>query len=858
MQETNTKLQELRKLENSNIIYEQEINNNKPLLVTFPYPYMNGKLHLGHLFTLSKVEFYARFKELEGYNVLFPFGFHCTGMPISASAKKLSEELNGEKVDNSIKKILKSIGFENYKDFTDPIYWIKTFPNIAIESLKKFELKTDWRRSFITTDYNLYYDSFIKWQFEVLKEKGYLFFGKRYTIYCPKDNQPCFDHDRMKGEGIEPLILDLLKIELNIIKKNNNLEYIFKNLLIKNEKIYLLAPFINPEGNIEIIKTNNIKFQMIKINNIFYFIESNLIENIKRQVYLEIIGDNKSLEELLLIFYLPNNFIIKSIESKTDKFILKNSNKNINKKYELEIKELEIQTNSKTSNTLNETNSIIRIFIPEKEVISRSGGLCVVALTDQWFINYGNKEWKEKTKNLLINLEANKSTKDILNEGIEWIDKWGFSRSFGLGSRIPFDEKYLIDSLSDSSIYMAFYTVKHLLFKDLEGKEEIFPKKLLNKEIWDYIFYGKKLKNEELKVEKILKILKEARKSFLYFYPVDLRVSGKDLLKNHLLFFLFNHSAIFEDKYFPKRIYTNGYLLLNSEKMSKSTGNFLTVEDCIERYGVHATRLCLSTCGDFNEDANFEENVANQCIIKLCKLKDNLTIYFKTNKIKEDIILKEFLLGGISFLVKETLKNYEKMLFKEVVKTGFYEMLNLYNLYIEIGGNESSESLKIYYETILILMQPILSSFSTNLLKKNNLDLNLKKIKKEYKTNIYEGVCFYIKQLKLIRKQAIKKKSKQIRINLGKEYCEWKREILNINKEINSKQQLLEWNNIFLKYKVNQKIGMAFANFKETKTFNEFKILTEFLNYFERITNLKIEVVFNELGEPYNPFIEYI
>ena len=52
---------------------------------TFPYPYMNGVLHLGHAFSLSKLEFAAAYHRLCGDNVLFPQGFHCTGMPIKAS-----------------------------------------------------------------------------------------------------------------------------------------------------------------------------------------------------------------------------------------------------------------------------------------------------------------------------------------------------------------------------------------------------------------------------------------------------------------------------------------------------------------------------------------------------------------------------------------------------------------------------------------------------------------------------------------------------------------------------------------------------------------------------------------------------
>ena len=42
---------------------------------------------------MSKVEFMTRYKMLKGFNVLFPQGYHCTGMPISAAAKKLCEEI---------------------------------------------------------------------------------------------------------------------------------------------------------------------------------------------------------------------------------------------------------------------------------------------------------------------------------------------------------------------------------------------------------------------------------------------------------------------------------------------------------------------------------------------------------------------------------------------------------------------------------------------------------------------------------------------------------------------------------------------------------------------------------------------
>ena len=58
--------------------------NTESFMVTFPYPYSNGHLHIGHAFSLTKAVFRAQFERHQGKNVLFPFAFHCTGMPIQA------------------------------------------------------------------------------------------------------------------------------------------------------------------------------------------------------------------------------------------------------------------------------------------------------------------------------------------------------------------------------------------------------------------------------------------------------------------------------------------------------------------------------------------------------------------------------------------------------------------------------------------------------------------------------------------------------------------------------------------------------------------------------------------------------
>ena len=69
--------------------YDGDERNTKKesFMVTFPYPYSNGHLHIGHAFTLTKALFRAQYERHQGKNVLFPFAFHCTGMPIQAVRK---------------------------------------------------------------------------------------------------------------------------------------------------------------------------------------------------------------------------------------------------------------------------------------------------------------------------------------------------------------------------------------------------------------------------------------------------------------------------------------------------------------------------------------------------------------------------------------------------------------------------------------------------------------------------------------------------------------------------------------------------------------------------------------------------
>jgi leucyl-tRNA synthetase len=201
--------------------------------------------------------------------------------------------------------------------------------------------------------------------------------------------------------------------------------------------------------------------------------------------------------------------------------------------------------------------------------------------------------------------------------------EWSVTRQYGLGTDLPWDSSQMVEGLSDSTIYMAYYTVAHFLHSDIYGKQPGVANIAVSQmtdDVWDYVF----ALSDNAKSDIDRATLDAMRREFTYWYPLDVRISGKDLINNHLIFFLYIHQAIWgkqAPQFLPRGIRINGHLMLNGDKMSKSTGNFLTLWSAIQKFGADATRIALADGGDGSDDANFEETTANSTILKLFELR---------------------------------------------------------------------------------------------------------------------------------------------------------------------------------------------------------------------------------------------
>src|ERR1051326_4621412 len=150
--------------------HEARPDGRAKFFATYPYSYMNAFPHVGHAFTMTRVDFMVRYQRMKGRNVLFPFGFHVTGTPIVAAANRVRE---GEPKQIAILE-QQGIPASEVPKFADPWHWVAFFPKEWRKDVDRLGLHLDWRREFHTTEKNPHYDAFIRWQFRRLREKGYV------------------------------------------------------------------------------------------------------------------------------------------------------------------------------------------------------------------------------------------------------------------------------------------------------------------------------------------------------------------------------------------------------------------------------------------------------------------------------------------------------------------------------------------------------------------------------------------------------------------------------------------------------------------------------------------------------------
>lgn len=612
--------------------------------ITAAFPYPNSPQHIGHGRTYTIADVYARYWRMKGCNVLFPMAFHVTGTPIISMAKKIREK-DGEIL--SIFEKIYGISRQEAATLTEPKELVLHFSDEIERGMKEIGYSIDWRRKFYTLD--AHFNKFIEWQFLKLRELGYLKTGEHPVPWCPSDNNAVSAHDT-KGD-VDPELEEVTAIKFafgdgSMIVSTYRPETLFG---VTNLWVHPSSTYVKARHGKEIL-----------------YLAEDAAENLSLQLHLEIL-ERISGRDLLgktatsplgaKVPILPASFVkpgegtgavmsvpahapydylalrdlgkvgelglIKIIEIKgcdipakdaVERLGVKNQDDPLAEEataevYKKELHEGRMKTGDpeydgletsrareKIKAELEKENRAMRLhIIANGPVFCRCGArIAVNIVKNQWFIDYGDPAWKKLAKECLAEMDVlpERTRGDYLYT-IDWLRAKACVRAQGLGTPFPFDKSQIIESLSDSTIYMAFYTIAHRLAK--------LPAEKLDGKFFDYVFLGKGKGTAEMDA---------LRKDFLYWYPVDSRHSGADLIRNHLTFFIFNHAAIFPREHWPRQIVANGFVLMEGKKMSKSLGNILPLRRAVAEYGADVVRLSIVGGADLSVDTDFSKPVA--------------------------------------------------------------------------------------------------------------------------------------------------------------------------------------------------------------------------------------------------------
>ncbi len=732
-------------------IFESNPDPNKPkYFITVAYPYPNSPQHIGHGRTYTLADVHARYMRMQGYNVLLPMAFHYTGTPVFAMSKRLAA--NDEDLIDTFVRIYK-VPKKLLKDFYEPLNMARYFHKELKAGMKEIGYSIDWRREFTTIDPQ--YNRFIEWQFEKLRQKGYISQGSHPVGWCPNEGNPVGQHDTL-GD-VEPEIgeFTLIKFQYNnwiLPTATLRPETIFgvTNIWLNPKVEYAKAKVGNEQWIVSKESVEKLRYLNRKVEVVETFLGSQLMgRHVKNPVtdqkvpilpaefvdpknatgvvmsvpghapYDYIALENLSLAEAQLKEFGLSPEIVAAIKpismitvSEYGEFpagdVVRKMRivSQMDSKLEDATKEVyrhEFHTGKMKPNTgkytglavaeakdkvkkdLIEDNKAESMYeLMNKPVFCRCGTECVIKIfEDQWFIDYGQLEWKKLTHKWLDKMQIfPEELRAEFNYVIDWLHGKACARKTGLGTRLPWDPEWIIESLSDSVIYMAYYTIVRSL------KEHKIRPDQLTDAVFDYIFLGTGNVNDVAgKAGLEQSVLELMREEFFYFYPLDSRHSGRDLVPNHLTFMIFNHIAIFPEKLWPRQIAVNAFVLMEGQKMSKSYANIIPLREAIEMFGADPLRLAVLTSAELLQDADFSSTLAKSVRDRLERLyrfggETTKMVSRGTQKVSMLTKTDRWMLSRLQYHIRRATEAMDKLAVRKAIHSAIYDLEQDFQWYL--------------------------------------------------------------------------------------------------------------------------------------------------------------------------------
>ncbi|HDS63317.1 MAG TPA: leucine--tRNA ligase [Methanofollis liminatans] len=604
------------------------------LNVAFPYP--SGAMHVGHGRTYMVPDVIARFWRMQGKNVLFPMGFHVTGTPVIGISRRIAK---GDAGTIRLYRDLYRVPQDVIDRFDDPMTIVRYFAGEYERLMRRAGLSIDWRRRFITVDPQ--YSKYIEWQYHHLHEGEHVVRGVHPVKYCPSCDNPVGDHDLLEGDKAEIMKFTLVVFDWQGAKipcatlrpetiygvtnlwANPGLTYVRAKVdgeewVLSREAAYKLEMqdhAVEVTGEVEGSELVGSKAShplcgevpVLPADFVDPDMGSGLVMSVPAHAPFDYIA-LRDLQKEGRYGEIAPVAIIKTegygefpAKDAVEKAGILNQNDPRMDEVTREVYGAELLRGRLldtcgvvSGKSVKEGRDTIAALMIEaygskemfdfdtRAVICRCGGrVYVKILHDQWFLQYSDPVWKEQVHGQIDRMSiVPTETRAEFDRTVDWLKDWACTRRVGLGTKLPWDPAWIIEPLSDSTLYMLFYTIAHHIKK-------IEPEKL-TPDVFEYIVFGT---GNPTTVPR--ETLDAIRQECLYWYPYEYRFSAKDLISNHLTFQLFHHLAVLPEDRQPKGMVIFGMGLLNGAKMSSSKGNVVLLEDALNEFGSDTVRMFL-------------------------------------------------------------------------------------------------------------------------------------------------------------------------------------------------------------------------------------------------------------------------
>ncbi|MEM0149410.1 MAG: leucine--tRNA ligase [Candidatus Micrarchaeaceae archaeon] len=745
-------------------IFESEPDSRKPLMVFAAEPYVNTPQHIGHFRTYGTADAYARYMSMKGYNVLFPMSWHKTGTPILAIAKRVAnkdediiKELKGtfHLPAEDIEKMSDPLFIADYfsKEIRSGmeltglgIDWRRTFSSIdpLFSKMVEWQFRMLEKSGFLTKgrhpigwctnennpvgqhdtkgDMPAEIEEVLAIKFKDSASDAY-FLCETYrpeTIYGATNlfikNGAEYVIAEINGEKIfiskAAASIMAYQVQLKVIEEIKADELLNKraiNPVTGDELPILPGFFVRDDYGTGIVMSvpAHAPFDYVALKRL----EENGIavpkEPYKQAIKVEGNTINTKIPSLVYLesFDWKGSALDDSaIEEATKALYREESRHGIELEGEFAGQPEEKARESIKAKLTAESKAFTMYIIGNDEpVYCRCGTKVIVKIVDdQWFIDYGNAAWKESAKKCLSGMSIlPDKLRHTFDNVVDWLDLRAAERAQGLGTRFPLNPAHIIESLSDSTIYMAFFTVYHILVK--AGAK---PENLVDS-FFDYVFMSKGTAADAARNTSLDEmVINECKSSFDYWYTFTSSHSGTDLINNHLVMYVFNHVAIFPESKWPKQIVVNGMVNYEGEKMSKSMGNLVPLKDAVTMYGADPLRMVLIAGADLDTAVEFSEaqiggiKSRNEYLYSMIFGVDSMGS-------KELGQLDFWLYSKLNSKIVNSTALMDKIMLKGAYNYVYYSSVNEIKKYLDMGG-KNGLVLEEYLSAIAKMLYPVM------------------------------------------------------------------------------------------------------------------------------------------------------